>query len=177
MERQGNDHKDKLSENEIVMILRKYASYLIMLKVDLQLSESVIKKCGGVYKVTQDHIDDLILTINIHQSLTTEKLRAKSLNVKNQRTAKFLVKCNNLNIVLGIRLSIKHISTLKDLRNILQLNKLIYTSLKKKVIKQVLLRAKIPITDPKKLEIWRSVLDCVFLVKQLGNHGGYIYGS
>lgn len=152
-ERKG---KARLSENEVVMILRKFASYLVMLKVQLEKAVEIVRQCSRLYEISNKYVTELILFIYTHQFLNFETLRKKSLKIKSKRDKDSI--CSSL-VITSIKYSIKYMNDLKELRNILLLNKKANSILRPEILKQILVR--MPISDSQRLCIWHSALEYV----------------
>jgi hypothetical protein len=158
-EKEKQDMKE-LNENKILMILRKYTSYLVVMKVQVEKAVDVIRQCSKLYKVSKKYADELILSISIHQSVIFESLKKQFLTQRNKR----LILSNNDSSVVSIisvKLSVEYVEDVKELRDILLLNKAISAAIKFEVLKEVLLRIQFR-TDEQRLYIWHSILECVF---------------
>jgi len=153
----------ELSENETVMILRKYTNYLVVMKVQIEKAVEAIRQSSELYKISKKYADELILSISTHQSITFESLKKKSLAY---RSIRLMESYNGSLLIPIIKFSVRYIENMKELRNILLLSRAISIKVKSEIFKEVLSRVKLT-TDEQRLYIWHSILECVFLLATL----------
>eukprot|EP00826_Nyctotherus_ovalis_P036575 TRINITY_DN3257_c0_g6_i2.p1 TRINITY_DN3257_c0_g6~~TRINITY_DN3257_c0_g6_i2.p1 ORF type:complete len:723 (-),score=163.69 TRINITY_DN3257_c0_g6_i2:91-2238(-) len=163
----GNSHNDtteikKAMEGKeretIIWILKKFASYFINLKVDLDTAKKILTHFGKLYKVQHSVLKEMINAID-GSWIFVGNLSYHKECAAWRRTESKVKKCGDSVKCFGLKLSLAYVSDLVTLRNLLAVSKKVHDALKVFVYRQLLLKLNVCISLSQRVQIWEAILN------------------
>jgi len=150
----------KCKEVTIEWVLKRFTLYFVKLNVQLDIAKRILLYFAHVYSVDHKVIHKLINQLERSKSFPlSESLSHQRACIIMKKIENKMKKCEGSLLCFCLKSSLSFISDLKVLRNLLLLNKKLYSLLMIPICKQVLLKLNIDLPLHHRVQIWETIVD------------------